>query len=122
MDATARSAKRATAAPAATTKGPDGPSFDADRELTQLRTTIEGIDAISQEALGEIAAVARLVLMALEQPGRGVVQDEVIAKAIEAIWNKAQCTEDSINAEAESVGCCYVDESRRRRMTAVGIA
>lgn len=109
-----------TTAPAVQSRAPAAPAFAGEREVARLRSTIESMDCMAQEALGQIAAIAKLALLAMEQPGRTAIRDEMIAKALEAIWAKAECSEDSINATAEEVGCNSHDEAFERRMAATG--
>jgi len=85
--------------------------------VQQLRSTVEGIDCQAQSALSEIAALCRLSLTALETP-HGWQQVDAIASALETIWGKADDAKNSINAQAEGVGCGYEDIAWMRRMRA----
>jgi hypothetical protein len=86
-------------------------------DTQQLRYTINTIDAMSQNAFSEIAAIAGLALSRLETP-EGLLRLEDIAYALQAIRSKAHDIENCINAEAESVGCNYKDAAQRRRFAA----
>lgn len=87
----------------------------------QLRSTITDMDAMAQGAFSEIASMASLALLALEQPGtyatNGRGLDDVAAM-LTAIKSKALDIENCINATAEGVGCNYVDDAQRRRWDA----
>lgn len=104
-----------TTAPAVQSRAPAAPSFDEERALFELRNTVNGMDCLSQEAFSAIATIARLALLALEQPVSNPQERELLAGALEAIWGKAETAQDSINAHAEEVGCAYIDEALRRR-------
>jgi hypothetical protein len=85
-----------------------------------LRGAVEEIDGLSQSGFGEIAAMASLSLLALEQPAtysNGCGLDDV-ADMLTAIWGKAKDMENCINATAEGVGCNSVDAAQRRRWAA----
>lgn len=86
-------------------------------EIKKLRDMIQLLDNYSQHGLSQISAIARLALLSLETPDGYLHRDE-IAKAFEAIHEKAEYLEDCINAEAENVGCNYIDEAERRRWDA----
>ena len=96
---------------------PGAPAPDIER----LRSAITDIDAFSQGALSEIASIAKLALLWLEQPAS--YQDtEVIAHALSAILGKAKDYENLINCEAENVGCNWCDPATARRYAAHHIA
>lgn len=105
---------RTTAAKAA----PTAANFDHDRELKKLQNTVRDMDAMSQEAAGQISALAKMLLTNLQSIARPV-DLELIATMLELIWSKAEILENDINASAESVGCEYVDEERRARTSAL---
>ncbi len=90
-------------------------------EAQKLRNTITTIDALSQEGFSEIAAIAHLALARLETPD-GYRHIDDIAHALDAICGKASDIEGCINYEAETVGCHYVNERRRRRWDAQSAA
>ena len=82
-------------------------------EISKLRDTIQLLDNYSQRGCSQIAAIARLALESLKVPESAYALDG-IAYALEAICEKAEYVEGCINAEAENVGCNYIDESERR--------
>lgn len=90
-------------------------------EVEELRAAIDLMDNLSQEGLSEITAIAKLALLSLESPDSYRHLDN-IAHALKAIWSKANDTQDSINGEAERVGCNHVDKAERRRWDAQRIA
>lgn len=83
----------------------------------KLQHTIRGMDGMAQDALSEIAAIAKLLLASLENP---VVcyDSNTIARALGAIRSKALDAENCITAYAEEMGCNYVDEAFMRRIAA----
>lgn len=90
-------------------------------KVDELRAAIDLLDNLSQEGLSEITAIAKLALLSLESPDSYRHLDN-IAHALKAIWSKANDTQDSINGEAERVGCNHVDKAERRRWEARRIA
>lgn len=90
-------------------------------EVDELRAAIDLMDNLSQDGLSEITAIAKLALLGLESPESYRHLDN-IAHALKAIWSKANDTQDSINGEAERVGCNHVDKAERRRWDAQRIA
>lgn len=83
----------------------------------KLQSTIREIDGMAQGAFSEIAAIAKLVLVSLEDP-ISCNDSDTLARAITAIRTKALDAENCINAYAEEIGCQYVDEAQRRRWAA----
>lgn len=86
-----------------------------DLALRRLRITMSDIDRLSQSAFSEIRSIARLALFLLETP-KGYQHLDDIANVLNAIWLRAEDTENMINAMAEGLGCNYVDEARGRRL------
>jgi hypothetical protein len=94
------------------TNSEDFPQATAQADATRkLCNTIQFIDSLSQEGLGQIAAIAGLLKSAIE---KGIVDDNLSTKdlytAVCAIRSKAQDIENCINSEAESVGCNYTSK------------
>ncbi|MCO6427121.1 hypothetical protein [Nitrosomonas communis] len=83
----------------------------------KLRFTLFNIDALSQDGLSEISSISRLALASLETP-EGYRHMDDIANALRAIWSKAEDIQGCINAQAEDVGCNYVDNAQSRRWAA----
>ena len=91
-----------------------------DATLEQLRNAVNEMDGLAQSGFGEIASLARLALLAMEQPknyANGFGMDAV-ADVLSAITNRAFDINNCINVTAERVGCNYVDDAQRRRWDA----
>lgn len=86
-------------------------------EVQSLRDAVEVMDSLSQEGFAEISSIAKLALSALETPD-GYRHMGNIVNAFKAIWGGADDIQNCINAEAEGVGCNYVDEAQGRRWAA----
>ena len=87
----------------------------------QLRDAITEMDGLAQSAFGQIASMAQLALLAMEQPStyrRGAGGMDHIAHVLEAITAMARDVENCVNATAESVGCNYVDSAQCKRWDA----
>jgi hypothetical protein len=97
--------------------GASAPKAPQSPEADKLRSTIELLDALSQEGFSEISAIASLALARMETPGCYHSLGD-IAYALIAIKSKAEDIENCINAEAEGVGCNHIDQSHRQRMAA----
>lgn len=69
----------------------------------QLRLSIEDISSYAQSSLSEIASIAKLSLLALEQPASPKFT-ECVANALHVIWAKCEQAENIINNELEEVG------------------
>ena len=82
-------------------------------DVEKLQRTIEEMDALSQEALSHIGAIARLALMALKTPD-GHRSTSTLAYALHLIWSEAGIAETNINAAADSVGCGHMDREHFR--------
>lgn len=87
----------------------------------QLRGVITDMDALAQGGFGQIASMARLALLALEQPGTYVSASsmDAIAGVLAAIKSKAEDIDNCINSMAEGAGCNCVDDAQRRRWDAL---
>jgi hypothetical protein len=87
----------------------------------QLCNAITEMDGMAQKAFSEIASMASLALLAMEQPstyannGGGL---DAIAHMLHAIKSQADDITNCINSTAEVVGCNSVDEAERRRWDA----
>ncbi|WP_342616963.1 hypothetical protein [Rhodoferax sp. GW822-FHT02A01] len=86
-------------------------------EIQKLHATVNLMDCLSQGGFSEISSIAKLALISLETPEGHRHLDNVV-RALESIWGKADEIQNSINWEAEQVGCNYVDEAERRRQDA----
>ena len=84
-------------------------------EIRKLRHVITNIDALSQEGFSDIAALAKLALIALDTPDydRNIA---AIARALSTIFGKAQDIENSINHAASEVGCDFRDPPTARNV------
>ncbi|MDO8713776.1 MAG: hypothetical protein Q7K13_04770 [Polynucleobacter sp.] len=88
--------------------------------LKQLCDAVSEMDGLAQAGFGEIASLARLALLAMEQPEtytRGGGMD-AIAHVLSSIKGKAEDINNCINVTAEQVGCNFVDDANRRRWDA----
>ncbi len=83
----------------------------------QLRNAITQMDGMAQDAFSEIATIAKLALRALEAPETCLDLDG-LAVVLSSIRAKALDCENTINCEAEDVGCHYQDPARLRRQDA----
>ena len=86
-------------------------------DLRQLHSAIECMDGISQEGCCEIIAIAKLALAFLERDDR-LDDIETVARAIHAIWSKAEDMENGINSQAGELGCGHIDSAAQRRSEA----
>lgn len=89
-------------------------------ELHRLCGSIQTMDALAQESLKQISAVASLALTSLETPS-GRHNTEAIAQVLTLIDAEAVALEERISREAENHGCQWRDEAEQRRMAARGI-
>lgn len=87
----------------------------------RLQAAVIDMDCLSQDGFGEIAAIAKLALAALETPG-GYSDLETIAQALNSIRSKADSISNCVNSQAEAVGCNYHNPSVERRYAAVRAA
>ena len=87
----------------------------------QLRSVITDMDALAQGGFGQIASMARLALLAMEQPGTyaSVSRMDAIAGVLAAIQSKAEDVDNCLNAMAEGVGCNHEDTNQRKRLNAM---
>ena len=86
-------------------------------DLHQLHSAIECMDCISQGGCCEIIAIAKLALAFLERDD-SLHDIETVARAIHAIWSKAEDMENGINIQAGELGCGHIDSAARRRSEA----
>lgn len=86
----------------------------------QLCNVIKEMDGLSQGAFSEIASLARLALLAMEQPATYGNEGslDAIARVLTTIKGKAEDIDNCINTVAEGVGCNYVDAAQQRRWDA----
>lgn len=66
--------------------------------------TIARMDGLSQSGLGAIAETARKALEALQQHRGAHPLGEVLAEALDSIWQAADMAANDINCEAEAAG------------------
>lgn len=86
-------------------------------DLRKLYNQIEFMDSLTQSQCGEIEAIASTALVAM-QSAEFWRHPERIEGVLLAILGRAQDLMNSINAEAEAVGCNYVDANERARHAA----
>lgn len=97
---------------------PPAPAFDAERELARMRLAVSEMQSIAVGSLDQIAAMAKLVLAALETPLPTPHDREMLAQVLAAMVEKAEMTSDSVSFEAENVGVVHRDEAKARRAAA----
>ena len=87
----------------------------------ELRGVISDMDALAQGGFGQIASMARLALLALEQPSTYTSASgmDAIAGVLAAIQCKAEDIDNCLNAMAEGVGCNHEDSTQRKRWDAM---
>ena len=86
-------------------------------EVKALQQAIRSIDSSAAIACSEVSTMAKMALLWLERP-EGYYHTEAIATILRAIWFKADELENSINFDAEEVGCASVDAAFQRRCEA----
>lgn len=86
-------------------------------DLRELYGTIHDMDALAQEGLAEIIAIAKLALAAMESPTNHPDMS-TIARIFSTIWLKAEHLQSCIAGEANGVGCASEDEAATRRTKA----
>lgn len=100
-----------------TTQAPSQTTAPPAEVITQMRTAIRGMDAMSRDGFGSVEAIAQLALLALENP-EGQRFTDVLARALQTIRDTSRRTMDSISEEAEFFGCGHVDPAELRRAEA----
>ena len=83
-------------------------------EIGNLKQVIEDMDCTAQGAFNDIAAIARLALLALESP-KGCRDTHSLAAAFVAIEDRANTAWHLVNNEAVDAGCGYTDHEALRR-------
>jgi methyl-accepting chemotaxis protein len=78
-------------------------------DIEQLHAVITHMDALSQNAFDEIAAISYLAGEALKSNPDTQGKFRNIIIALDAIRNRADGTMNDINAVAETVGCNYME-------------
>ena len=86
-------------------------------DLRDLYGTIHDMDALAQEGLAEIIAIAKLALAAMESPTNHPDMS-TIARIFSGIWMKSEHLAGCIASEAHGVGCKSEDEAALRRTKA----
>jgi hypothetical protein len=90
----------------------------AELTIESLKDNISNMAALSDEALTNIRAIARLALYALETPS-GVRDLATLADALQLIADFACVASNNIGCEADESGSdCLTDEARNRRWAA----
>lgn len=79
--------------------------------------SLNWIDQLSQDNLGEIVAVSKLALSFMETPDFHM-NTEMVAQALKAIWSKADDLKNIINGEATKHGVSHTDDEAMRRFAA----
>lgn len=86
-------------------------------QIGNLKQVIERMDCASQGAFNDIAAIARLALLALESP-HGCRDTRSLAAALVAIEDRANTGWHLVNNEAVDAECGYTDLEALRRAIA----
>ncbi len=86
-------------------------------DLRDLYGTIHDMDALAQEGLAEIIAIAKLALAAMESPTNHPDM-HTLARIFSGIWMKSEHLAGCIASEALGAGCASEDEAAQRRTTA----
>lgn len=73
-----------------------------------LAYTIQHIDSLCGEALGRIAAVARMARLAAERPGDDEADN--IAQVLGLIEDLAAALDSGVNSAAGQVGCNFKED------------
>ncbi|WP_199103901.1 hypothetical protein [Aquitalea sp. ASV11] len=74
--------------------------------IRDLRHAVELIDCLSQEGFGQIAAIARCAEVYIGHANDPLRQD-ILATVLRAIQGRADDIQNSINLQAEDVGCSW---------------
>lgn len=93
------------------------PMAELEAQAARLRSSIKEIGALADDGFSEIEAIALLALSALEAPAT-YNNLETIALALRNIASTAQRVWNCVGAEAEHIGCGYVDDAQQRRYAA----
>ncbi|TAK75615.1 MAG: hypothetical protein EPO12_18310 [Aquabacterium sp.] len=79
-------------------------------DVPKLAGTIELIDALSQETLAGIGAVARLARMAAEAKKSVQADEQAVHQALGLIEYMADDLMERVSNEAERVGCNFKED------------
>jgi hypothetical protein len=86
-------------------------------DILKLHGQIEFMDSLSQAQCGEIEAIASTTLIAMRS-AEFWRHPERVEGVMLAILGRAQDLMNSLNAEAEAVGCNFIDGNERMRHAA----
>lgn len=86
-------------------------------EIRDLQGAVYDMDAMTQEGLAEIIAIAKLALSAMESP-TNQPDMSTLARIFSAIWMKSEHLAGCIADAANTVGCASEDEAALRRTKA----
>lgn len=102
---------------------PSRPTFDAEREIGELKgrveiltSAVQNIDSMSNTALSQILAVAKLALAFMEQP-RAYEHPNLLADAFEQIWSTAEACQNYQDAEVRYVDLKPANDERGDKRT-----
>lgn len=86
---------------------PTSPPISPDHPaIRDLRHAVELMDCLSQEGFGQIAAIARCAEVYIGHATDPLRQD-ILATVLRAIQGRADDIQNSINLQAEDVGCSW---------------
>lgn len=80
--------------------------------IQKLQAALERADGLAHEAHRAISALVEAIGVLLLQPDTGA-RREAVSTLAEQIDHRAFEASNEINAEAESLGCNYIDEKQR---------
>lgn len=86
-------------------------------DIRELHEKIKLMDSISQAQCGEIEAVASTALIAMRS-AEFWRHSQRIEGVLSAILARAQDLKNTLNVEAEEVGCNHIDTDERERRAA----
>ncbi|EAM3004148.1 hypothetical protein CE658_26210 [Salmonella enterica] len=86
-------------------------------DINLLTAAVKDIAIVSYYALSEINAVGKLVQSWMETT-EAYRNPEIISRAIDSIVYIAREALESVEGEAESAGCEYMDANTKRRLQA----
>ncbi len=79
------------------------------KQSSRLQEAVRIMDAYSQEGFNKIVGISGVISKSLEARE---IDRHALSFAIKAIMEKAEDAMNSINCEAEAVGCNFKDESK----------
>lgn len=94
-----------------TSKNARATSAEAPATADELRMTIKDMQAVAQEVLEQMSAVARLALIAVEGRAADCSHSRDLHGALRYLAHAADGLDDMLHAEAERAGCGSPDDA-----------